>query len=132
MNSSSHLPAQGRQKDKYETDSHDGSGIGAAFKHRTHHERTGRGNHRKRKKRQQARIKQGQASGQLTKKESSNLQRRESNLNNEINNDRSANGGKLTKAQQKRVHNEQNAISRKIYQDKHNDDTQPGVAPTRK
>ena len=77
-----------------------------------------------RKDRQQGRIAQGVASGQLTPRETANLETREKNLNTTIRNDRAANGGHLTAQEKNRINNRQNNISHKIYRDKHNGATQ--------
>jgi lysozyme family protein len=53
-----------------------------------------------RKQDQQDRIANGVDSGQLTAGETKNLESRESNLNREVRDDRSADGGKLTSAEQ--------------------------------
>src|SRR5215469_11793356 len=73
-----------------------------------------------RKENQQDRIANGVASGQLTAGETANLERKESNLNQEENLMRSADGGKLTGADRKVLNQQQNQLSRQIYQDKHN------------
>lgn len=73
-----------------------------------------------RKENQQGRIAQGVQSGSLTAGETSNLERKESNLNQEIHADRMANGGRLTNAEKAQVNRQQNRLSRKIYKDKHN------------
>jgi hypothetical protein len=69
---------------------------------------------------QQGRIAQGISSGQLTPAETKNLESREARLNGEIHTDRAANGGKLTGAERQQVNQQQNNLSRSIYQDKHN------------
>ena len=72
---------------------------------------------------QQGRIAQGVRSGQLTPRETGNLEHRESNINREVATDRRANGGKLTPAEHRQVARQQNQASKKIYQDKHNEKT---------
>jgi hypothetical protein len=74
----------------------------------------------KREMDQQGRIAQGVASGQLTAGEAKNLERGERGINNEIKNDRAANGGKLTNQQRAQVNRQQNKMSQQIYKDKHN------------
>jgi hypothetical protein len=69
---------------------------------------------------QQGRIANGVANGSLTARETSNLESRESNLNHEIRSDRQANGGHLTQAEHQQVNQQQNNLSRSIYNDKHN------------
>ena len=69
---------------------------------------------------QQGRIANGVSSGQLTPRETKNLEGREAGLNNEIHNDRSANGGTLTPQERQQVNRQQNNLSNSIYNDKHN------------
>lgn len=73
-----------------------------------------------RRENQQDRIANGISSGQLTAGETRNLESREANVNREIRNDRSANGGKLTQQERQQVNRQQNNLSHSIYQDKHN------------
>jgi len=77
-----------------------------------------------RKENQQDRIANGVASGQLTAGEAANLEKKESNLNKEEKLMRSEDGGKLTGADRKVLNQQQNALSKQIYQDKHNASTQ--------
>lgn len=72
---------------------------------------------------QQGRIAQGVRSGELTPRETAHLENREANIHNEVHNDRAANGGKLTPQERQQVNRQQNAASRAIYRDKHNDKT---------
>ncbi len=51
-----------------------------------------------RQENQQDRIAQGVKSGQLTAGETAHLEKNEARINNEVRNDRAANGGKLTAA----------------------------------
>ena len=74
----------------------------------------------KRAENQQDRIAQGIKSGQLTAGETANLEKNEAKINNEVRNDREANGGKLTPQEKKQVNRQQNRESRQIYKDKHN------------
>jgi hypothetical protein len=69
---------------------------------------------------QQARIAQGVKSGQLAPGETSHLENKESRINNEVHNDRAANGGKLTPQEKAQVNHQQNNASKQIYNDKHN------------
>jgi len=73
-----------------------------------------------RRENQQDRIANGVQSGQLTAGETKNLESREANLNREIKDDRSANGGKLTPQERQQVNHQQNNLSKSIYNDKHN------------
>jgi len=72
---------------------------------------------------QQGRIANGISSGQLTAGETKNLEGREAGLNKEIHNDRAANGGTLTPQERQQVNQQQNNLSRSIYNDKHNANT---------
>ena len=78
-----------------------------------------------RRENQQDRIGQGVASGQLTARETANLEHKEAKLNREIRNDRKANGGTLTTQERRQVNRQQNGLSRNIYRDKHNARVQP-------
>lgn len=74
----------------------------------------------KRAENQQDRIAQGVKSGQLTSRETANLESKDASINREVRNDRAANGGKLTGAEKAKVNRQQNKVSRQIYRDKHN------------
>ncbi len=76
-----------------------------------------------RKENQQDRIANGIQSGQLTAGETKGLEGREANLNREIRDDRQADGGKLTSTEKQQVNQQQNNLSNKIYNDKHNANT---------
>lgn len=76
-----------------------------------------------RRENQQDRIANGVQSGQLTAGETKNIEGREANLNREIHDDRSADGGKLTQQERNQVNRQQNHLSRSIYNDKHNANT---------
>jgi hypothetical protein len=73
-----------------------------------------------RRENQQDRIANGVQSGQLNAGETKRLEGREANLNREVRDDRSADGGKLTAQQRNQVNRQQNRISKSIYTDKHN------------
>lgn len=73
-----------------------------------------------RKERQQNRIANGVKSGELTAGETANLEKKESNLNKEIRDERKENGGKLSAADKRQFNRKQNRISRKINSDKQN------------
>ena len=77
-----------------------------------------------RKENQQDRIAQGVKSGQLTAGETANLETKEAAINGETRADRAANGGKLTGAEKQQVNQQQNQLSKQIYNDKHNAATQ--------
>jgi hypothetical protein len=76
-----------------------------------------------RKENQQDRIANGVKSGQLTAGETASLETKEAAINGETRADRAANGGKLTAAEKKQVNQQQNQLSKQIYQDKHNANT---------
>ena len=75
---------------------------------------------RQRTQNQQQRIAQGVKSGQLTPRETSNLENKERGINGEVRADRRAHGGRLTGAEKARVNRQQNRVSNRIYADKHN------------
>jgi hypothetical protein len=77
-----------------------------------------------RKENQQDRIAQGVKSGQLTAGETANLETKEAAINGETKADRAANGGKLTAAEKTQINKQQNGVSKQIYADKHNANTQ--------
>ena len=69
---------------------------------------------------QQQRIANGVKNGSLSPKETANLEKRESHIQNEEKRDMAKNGGHLTKAEQNKLNRQQNHISKSIYKDKHN------------
>jgi hypothetical protein len=73
-----------------------------------------------RKENQQDRIGQGVQSGQLTAGETSNLEKKEAAINQEEHDMRKLDNGKLTTADKKTLTQQQNQVSKQIYQDKHN------------
>jgi hypothetical protein len=77
-----------------------------------------------RKENQQDRIANGVKSGQLTAGETANLETKEAAINGETKADRAANGGKLTAAEKAQINKQQNGVSKQIYADKHNANTQ--------
>jgi hypothetical protein len=79
----------------------------------------------RREQRQQDRIGQGVESGELTPAEVARLEKREAELHDQIKNDRSANGGKLTPDERKQVNAELDTVSGRIYRAKHNGRTAP-------
>ena len=76
--------------------------------------------HKQRSVDQQDRVAQGVKSGQLTPKETTKIETKESNLNKEVHADRAANGGHLTGQEKATVNRQQNRDSKMIYNDKHN------------
>jgi len=79
--------------------------------------------------RQQARVEQGLRSGQLTGREAARVERKEARLHAEVRADRAENGGRLTPVERAKVQRQQNRMSREIYRQKHDGQTQVGVAP---
>jgi hypothetical protein len=69
---------------------------------------------------EQARIKQGEQSGQLTKGEARSDERTHKAIGKEIKADRAANGGKLTPKEKAKINHQQNKESRKIHRTKTN------------
>ena len=75
---------------------------------------------------QDQRISNGLRSGQMTSGEAARAERTQSHIDQQVHNDRVANGGKLTGQEKQQINGEQNAASRQIYNEKHNGNT---VAP---
>src|ERR1700758_285227 len=73
-----------------------------------------------RKENQQDRIANGAKSGQLTAGETSSLEKKEATINHEERDMRKLDNGKLTTADKKTLTQQQNQVSKQIYQDKHN------------
>ena len=69
---------------------------------------------------QQQRIANGIQSGTLSSKQASNLEKRETNLQNREQKDMAKNGGHLTKGEQAGLNRQENRISRSIARDKAN------------
>jgi hypothetical protein len=72
---------------------------------------------------QDQRIANGLRSGQMTSGEAAKAERTQSNIDQQVHNDRAANGGKLTGQEKQQINGEQNAASRQIYNEKHNGNT---------
>ena len=75
---------------------------------------------------QDQRVANGLRSGQMTSGEAARADQRQSAIDQQVRNDRVANGGTLTQQQRQQVNREQNGASRQIYNEKHNGNT---VAP---
>ena len=75
---------------------------------------------------QDQRISNGLRSGQMTSGEAARAERTQSNIDQQVHNDRVANGGTLTNQERQQVNQEQNAASRQIYNENHNGNT---IAP---
>lgn len=84
-----------------------------------------------RKANQQRRIVQGDRSGQMTPRETAHVERQEQGINREERGMRAQDNGHLTGQDRRTVRAQQNQESRRIYRDKHNDHTDPGVPPAR-
>jgi hypothetical protein len=69
---------------------------------------------------QQNRIANGVKNGSLSPKETSHLENREARLQKTEKKDMAEHNGHLTKAEQTRLNQRQNHISKSIYKDKHN------------
>ena len=69
---------------------------------------------------QNARIRQGVASGSLTHREAANIRARRARIGASIRRDRATHGGRLTRAERARLNRRLNRSSRVIYRDKHN------------
>jgi hypothetical protein len=72
---------------------------------------------------QDQRIANGLRTGQMTAGEAAKAERTQSNIDQQVHDDREANGGKLTGQERQQINNEQNAASRQIYDEKHNGNT---------
>ena len=68
---------------------------------------------------QQKRIGNGIKNGKLNSKQATNLEKRETSVQNREQKDMAQHNGHLTKAEQKGINRQQNRISRSIYKDKH-------------
>ena len=73
-----------------------------------------------REENQQERIQQGERSGELTNREANHLERQQGRIDNQVAQERAANGGHLTAAERAQVNREQNRASANIYNKKHN------------
>ncbi|HXR39118.1 MAG TPA: YXWGXW repeat-containing protein [Terracidiphilus sp.] len=72
---------------------------------------------------QDQRIANGLRSGQMTSGEAARAERTQSRIDQQVHNDRAANGGRLTGQEKQQINSEQNAASRQIYNEKHNGNT---------
>ncbi len=98
----------------------------AAAQRSTYHQRH---DINQRKGNQQARIAQGIKSGQMTPREASHVEHQEAGINREERGMRAQDNGHLTAQDRQTLASQQNAESRRIYKDKHNGRTDPGVPP---
>ena len=74
-----------------------------------------------RERHQDARIAQGDRSGELTNHETAHVDRRENRIQHAKARDMRNDGGHLTRAEQRNLNRRQNSVSRSIDRDKHND-----------
>jgi hypothetical protein len=72
-----------------------------------------------REENQQQRIANGVQSGKLNSRQTANLEKRETSVQNREQKDMAKNNGHLTKAEQKGINRQQNRISKSIAKDKH-------------
>lgn len=70
---------------------------------------------------QQQRVANGVRSGQLTPRETGNIEHNEARINQQVHTDRQANGGHLNQQERQQVNHEQNHVSQQINRDAHND-----------
>lgn len=89
-------------------------------KHNSNTDHFGNSEVGQRQENQQDRIAQGIKSGQLTPGEAGKVEGKETAVNQQVRADRQENGGKLTQGEKKQVNNEQNHLSKNIYNAKHN------------
>jgi hypothetical protein len=82
-----------------------------------------------RKGNQQARIAQGVRSGQLTPRETSRVEHQEAGINREEHGMRAQDNGHLTAQDRHTLARQQNQESHRIYSQKHDGQTDPGVTP---
>jgi hypothetical protein len=73
----------------------------------------------RREQNQQNRIANGLKNGTLNSQQATNLEKRETNLQNREKRDMAAHNGHLTKSEQRGLNRQENRISKSIYKDKH-------------
>ena len=83
----------------------------------------------KRQANQDARIQEGVQSGQLTAKETAKLEKGQAKV--EKKEAKAKADGTVTAKERKKLAKAQNKQSKKIYREKHDNQTQPGVAPAK-
>jgi hypothetical protein len=74
---------------------------------------------------QQQRIANGTRSGEMTTGEAARADQRQANIDRQVHNDRTANGGALTGQERQQVNREQNGASRQIHNENHNGNATP-------
>ena len=67
----------------------------------------------------------GLRSGQMTSGDAGRANARQAGVDQQVHNDRAANGGALTQQQRQQVNHEQNRNSNQVYNEKHNAATHP-------
>jgi len=72
---------------------------------------------------QDQRVANGLRTGQMTSGEAARADKTQSRIDQQVHNDRAANGGRLTGQERQQINGEQNAASRQIYNEKHNANT---------
>lgn len=72
---------------------------------------------------QQARIVQGEKSGELNQAEAARLEAQHKAIKQEVREDRAANGGHLTPAEHAKIERQQDRLSHRIYKQKHDAQT---------
>jgi|GEM_PF-1289359 len=72
---------------------------------------------------QQQRTANGLRSGQMTSGEAARTNRRQAGVDQQVHNERTANGGALNARQKQQANREQNRNSKQIYKEKHNNNT---------
>ena len=82
-----------------------------------------------RKENQQDRIAQGVKSGELNAGQTARLEHQEAGINKEERGMRAEDNGHLTTQDRETLTKQQNVESKRVYRDKHNDVTDPGVEP---
>lgn len=73
-----------------------------------------------RRENQQDRIANGIRNGSMNAGEAARAENHQQHINRQIRADRTANGGRLTRQQQRYINRRQNRVSRQIYRQKHN------------
>jgi len=93
-----------------------GAALGGE-KWKAEHPRRAEVNHRLHN--QNERIKEGLKTGKLTSQQAQALHQQDRQIRQEERTDAAQNGGHITKAEQKQLNQQENALSNQIYQEKH-------------
>ena len=94
-----------------------GRALGGEKSWKEHHPRRAEVNHRLHN--QNERIKEGLKTGKLTPQQAKALHQQDHQIRQEERADAAQNGGHITKAEQQQLNQQENALSKEIYQDKH-------------